>query len=483
MQHNRDGEQKSYSPLGLFSLVFLLCFTTLSANSFEDFKRTQSKSFTKYKDERDSAFNNYLKQEWQEYLKHTDVELYEAPKPREIIPAKVEQIKSVGPRITIEEKKDDKKSFIPKQTIIKKEIKKDVLFDFFGSKIGFNIDENLKGARYFPQNKKGILNFFNVVASSEYENIISSIKSISKRLDLNDWGVYQLVIKLSKNIYPNQDDRNLFSWFVFNKLGYSVKVALSQRHTVLLFYSKKVIYATPNYSFSNKKYYVVSNYAKGSVGKLYSYEQNYPDAQKDLDLSMKKIPNFALDIKQKELSFKDYGKTYKIDFKYNKNLIDFMSTYPQGDYKTYFNTPLDDITYNSILKGFKKYINGKKATDAINFMLHFVQKSFKYERDIQQFSREKVMFAEETLYFNSSDCEDRAILFSYLVKKILGIGVVGIKYKDHMATALYIPIKGDSVRIAQKKFIIADPTYINANVGQSMQKYKSIRPESFIVVK
>jgi len=482
MQHNRDGEQKLYSPLGLFSLAFLVCFSTLGANSFEDFKRTQVKSFTKYKDERDSAFNNYLKQEWQEYLKHSDIKLYEAPKPREIIPAKVEQIKSVGPRITIE-KKDDKKSFVPKKDVINKEIKKDVVFDFFGSKIGFNIDENLKGARYFPQNKKGILNFFNVAASSEYENIISSIKSISKEMGLNDWGVYQLVIKLSKNIYPNQDDRNLFSWFVFNKLGYSVKVALSQRHTVLLFYSKKVIYATPNYSFGDKKYYVVSNYAKGSVGKLYSYEQNYPDAQKDLDLSMKKIPNLALDIKQKELKFKDYGKTYKIDFKYNKNLIDFMSTYPQADYKTYFNTPLDTITYNSILNEFKKYINGKKATDAINFMLHFVQKSFKYERDIQQFSREKVMFAEETLYFNSSDCEDRAILFSYLVKKILGIGVVGIKYKDHMATALYIPIKGDSVRIAQKKFIIADPTYINANIGQSMQKYRSIRPESFIVVR
>jgi hypothetical protein len=488
MQHNKDGEQKSYSLLGRFSLVFVLGFTVLSAGSFEDFKRTQTKSFTKYKDEKDSAFNSYLKEQWQEYLQQNTKSLYEKPKPIEIVPAKVREVKSVGPRIVIpdvKEKKEEKKEkvVVKKEQPSKEEQNKEIVFDFFGSKIGFNIDDNLKRAKFFPQSKKGILNFFNTAASSEYENIILSIKKVSKEMHLNDWGVYQLVTKLSQTIYPNDDDANLFSWFVFNKLGYSVKVALSKKHTVLLFYSKKVIYATPNYSFAKKKYYAVSHYAKGSLGSLYSYEHDYPNAKKALDLSIKKIPNFALDVKSKELKFKDYGQTYKVDFKYNQNLIDFMSTYPQADYKTYFNTPLDEITYSSMLKDLKKYIDGKKAMDAINFILHFVQKSFKYERDLQQFSREKVMFAEETLYFEKSDCEDRAILFSYLVRKILGIGVVGIKYKDHMATALYIPVGGDSIKVAHKRFVIADPTYINANVGQSMRKYKSIRPESFIFLK
>jgi hypothetical protein len=64
------------------------------------------------------------------------------------------------------------------------------------------------------------------------------------------------------------------------------------------------------------------------------------------------------------------------------------------------------------------------------------------------------MFANETLYFDKSDCEDRAVLFSYLVKELFGIGVVGIKYKDHMATALYVPMDGDSVKAGQRKFVI-----------------------------
>jgi hypothetical protein len=116
-------------------------------------------------------------------------------------------------------------------------------------------------------------------------------------------------------------------------------------------------------------------------------------------------------------------------------------------------------------------------------VLHFVQKSFKYETDGMQFGREKVMFAQETLFYDKSDCEDRAVLYAYLVKKLFGINVIGIKYKDHMATALYIPMKGDSIKIKSKRFVVADPTYINASIGQSMPKYKSIMPQSFIVVR
>jgi len=44
-------------------------------------------------------------------------------------------------------------------------------------------------------------------------------------------------------------------------------------------------------------------------------------------------------------------------------------------------------------------------------------------------------------------------------------------------------MSGDSIEANKKKYIVADPTYINSNIGQSMPKYKSINPESFVVVK
>ena len=49
-----------------------------------------------------------------------------------------------------------------------------------------------------------------------------------------------------------------------------------------------------------------------------------------------------------------------------------------------------------------------------------------------------------------------------------------------MSTALYIPLTGDSVKIGSRKYVIADPTYINANIGMNMPKYKNIQPDTFI---
>lgn len=499
MRQNKDGEPKLFRLLGRFSIVLLLGASALSAQSFEDFKRSQAESFSKYKDERDNAFNKYLKQQWEAYNVYKGEPLYEKPKPKEIPSAEPKKIKSVGPKISIKIKKVEHvepKPVEEKEKIVKEEIKivkvepkkvvvasKDINFDFYGSKLGFDIPTGIKNAKFYPQNQEGITNFFDSSASSDYENFINEIKRVSDVMNLNDWGVYLLVQEISDNVYKDKDNSNLLSWFIFNKLGYAVKVGLAERHIVLMHYSKKIIYSTPNYNFSNKKFYVVANYAKGSVGRLYSYKQNYPGADKEMNLSMKTLPNLMSDMKQKTLSFSDYGRKYNVSFEYNKNLIDFMATYPQADYETYFNAPIDSRTYESIAKDIKKYVDGKKAGDAMNFVLHFVQKSFKYERDDQQFGREKVMFADETLYFDKSDCEDRAVLFSYLVKELFGISVVGVKYKDHMATALYVPMDGDSVKAGQRKFVVADPTYINASIGQSMPKYKSLMPESFVVVK
>ena len=507
MQQNKDGVQRLYKLFGLFSLTLLLGSSLLSAGSFEDFKRSQSESFKKYKDERDVAFNKFLKAQWRAYTSKKGVDVYEEPKPTKIPKAKPKSIVKVGPKVnikvpktvttTIPKVKELKTTIEKKQVIVDKPvvivqekikkpvnvIKKDINFDFFGTPLSFNVPSGIKNANFYPTNQKGIANYFDNVARSEYIELIDEVKKAKKDLNLNDWGVYQLVLKLSDKVYTIEDNSKLLSWFLFNKLGYAVKVGLAKKHVVLLHYSNKTIYATPNYSFGKNKFYVISNYAKGTVGRLYSYEQNYPGSDKPLDLSLNNLPKFTQNIKTKELSFKDNGKNFKVSINYNQNIIDFMGTYPQADYETFFNAPLQADTYKQLAEAIKKHVDGKKMSEALNFVLHFVQKSFKYQMDNQQFGREKVMFAQETLFYDKSDCEDRAVLFSYLIKELFGIGVVGLKYKDHMATALYIPMDGDSVKAGSRRFVIADPTYINSSVGQSMPKYKPKKPESFIIVK
>ncbi len=483
MRQSRDGDQKLFSLCGRFSLWLLLAFTPLYAQqSFKDFKKVQVESFKSYKDERDSAFEKYLKQEWKAFSEQKPTPLYEEPKPLEITPAAPQEQNPVGPKIYLPAKEDANNSVVAeiKPQIIKQ---KALSFDFFGTKMAFDVSESLKKSNFYPQNQSGITNFFATAASSEYETLVAEIQTVATDMELNDWGLYLLVTKISQMATSNPDNVNLLSWFLLNKLGYAVKVGLANGHTVVMHYAQKTIYATPRYSFANKNYYVVSNYAKGSAGRVFSYEQEYPNATKELNLSLEKLPKFAQNVEQKLLKFSLQGQSYAVAFAYNKNLIDFMASYPQADYETFFNAPLEKSTLSDLSIAFKEHINGKKASDAINFVLHFVQNAFVYQQDNEQFSREKVMFAQETLYYDKSDCEDRAVLFSSLVKEFFGINVVGIKYKDHMATALYIPLEGDSVSVKSKKFVIADPTYVNATLGMSMPKYRAIKPVEYIVVK
>jgi len=485
VQINKVGEQKLFKLFGHFSLILLVAGSSLHAQSFEDFKRMQNSSFSKYRDSRDAAFNNYLKAEWEEYSAKNSKPLYEKEKPKSITPTIEKKVKSLGPKVNIKIAKKVEERVVVKKLPQAKEVldNKDIYIHFFGQKLGFNIDYAFKTARFYPQTQAGIANYFDIMASSNYEDTLREIRTYAKELALNDWGTYLLVKSLSEVLYSNLDEQKLFSWFFLNKLGYEVKIGIGSKHVVLMHYSKKIIYSTPSFTFGKKKFYVISNYAKGSVGRVYTYKQSYPDASKDLDLSLKRLPAFQPDLQKKSLSFKQLGQEFHTSYQYDKNLIDFMATYPQADYETYFNAPMSSRTYKSIAEDLKKKIDGKSSSVAINFVLNFVQKAFGYERDQQQFGREKVMFSDETLYYNKSDCEDRAILFSYLVKELFGISVIGVKYKDHMATALYIPMKGDSVRAGRRKFVIADPTYINANIGQSMPKYKSKIPESYIIVK
>lgn len=497
MQWNKAGEPKLFRLFGRFSIILLVGFTTLGAQqSFKDFKRSQSDSFKSYKDERDNAFNNYLKQEWEAYNAYKSEPLYEKPKPLDIEAAKPQSLKPVGPKVSIKIKEELQKEQAPvvvpkeQEVVIPAEEKKpeakkpkDIAFDFFGTKLEFDIPTGIKNANYYPQSQAGVASFFSSAAQSDYEPLLLEINRISQKMNLNDWGVYLLVSKISDMTYANQENSKLLSWFIFNKLGYAVKIGLEDKHVVLMHYSKKIIYSTPNYDFDNKKYYVMANYAKKSPGRIFSYKQDYPGSTKELDLSLKTLPNLEADIKSKNLNFLYSGQKYGVEFSYNKNLIEFMASYPQADYETFFNAPLDDVTYRGLVKSLKKHLDGKKASEAMNFVLNFVQKSFKYEQDNQQFGREKVMFAQETLYFDKSDCEDRAVLFSYLIRELFGVSVLGIKYSDHMATAIYVPIEGDEVVVKSKKFVIADPTYIDATIGMSMPKYRSIKPQSYIIVK
>ncbi|WP_434636420.1 hypothetical protein MLC35_07395 [Sulfurimonas sp. NW7] len=481
MPQNRDGGRKLFNQFGRFSFVTALFLTSVYAGSFAEFKKVQTGSFNSFKDKKDSEFNKYLQQQWEEYSAYISTPLYKKKKPKTVPALHQKKVRSVGPNLVIKIKPFAEKKSAPQEKKIKAD---NTVFEFFGTSLGFDVDKKIKNANFYPRTQKGIENFFSVVATSDYDSLLYGIESTCKEMHLNDWGVYLLINRLSYTLFSTPDNEKLLSWFLLNKLGYRVRVALgADKHIVLLHSVKGKIYSTPNYTLDNRKFYVISKYNKENIAKVYTYKNDYPDATKALDFTLKTLPVLAKKIQTKTVSFKEHGKVYTFSYRYNQNLIDFMKTYPQVEYKVFFNTPLEYETYKDIASDIKKYTENKKASEALDFVLHFVQKAFIYERDQEQFGREKVMFAEETLYYEKSDCEDRAVLYARLVKDLFGIGIVGVQYKDHMSTALHVPMAGESVQVSGQRYVVADPTYINASLGQSIPKYRSVIPESFVYIK
>ena len=162
----------------------------------------------------------------------------------------------------------------------------------------------------------------------------------------------------------------------------------------------------------------------------------------------------------------------------NKNLIDFFDTYPQACYKgnattrwaAYANTPLDKSVQNALYPPLKKTIEGMNERQAVEILLNWVQTAFEYRLDDNVWGHDRAFFAQETLYYPYCDCEDRAILFSRLVRDLVGLDVVLLYYPGHLAAAVGFSNdeKGDYLTYKNRKYIVCDPTYINAGVGRTM---------------
>jgi len=460
-------------------------------NDFDTFKKAEQADFQKFKDKRDSAFVEFLKQEWQAMQLFQGLMPDKMPKPvdvpvtkPQVIPreAILESSKTVQeiqmPMPPLEKPAESIETFLAK---LRKE-GEPLTFTFFDVLLKVNCDPALKKARLEnPINESRVSSFWADLSRSNYEDLIAQVKALKERMQLNDWGYCLLLDKMGQEIYPASKGQSLlFVWFMLAKSGYDAKVGYNEDEVYLLIPAKNVIYGASYFAMHGINYYVVTfeNSNKGSSS-VYTYAGNYPDAQNLIALNITATPAIRQATEEKQLRFSYGDKEYAVRLKLKKDAIDFYSSYPQTDLEVYFDASLSAEARYSLLEDFKPIIEGKSEIEAANMLLRFVQTAFSYKTDDAQWGREKPLFAEETLFYPYSDCEDRSVLFGYLVRNLLGLEVIGLDYPGHIATAVKFgtDVKGDCVSYGGKKYLICDATYINANIGQCMPRLKDVQPK------
>ena len=359
-------------------------------------------------------------------------------------------------------------------------------FDFYGVELPLRYDPAMTFVLRAPYNS-GIPDAWERIARSDYYAIVNQFGMVAERMQLNDWGYYTLVRKFAHRLFP--DDYNsqvLFSCFVLNKSGYIAKIGFSNDDLYLLLSSEQEIFEKPYLHIESKRYYAFSFNPNRKAGNpsLTTYEGDYHRTDRQISFAYKRRMNFPKDLKEKELSFSFDGISYRIPVTYNQALVDFYQEMPLVGFEVTLGAPLSEDCLRSLRKGLMPLMRGKSEREQANILLRFVQKAFPYQTDQQQFGTEKYFYPEELFYFPYSDCEDRSALYSTLVRELMGLDVMGVIFPQHVATAVRFKTfsDGDHLTYNRDKYLICDPTYIGADVGQCMEKLRNA-PAQLIVLK
>ena len=197
-----------------------------------------------------------------------------------------------------------------------------------------------------------------------------------------------------------------------------------------------------------------------------------------MSLLVTKAPVFAVNYKGEKTIKSGLYPNVTATLKINQNLISFYNTYPTSivddnimtKWSIYANTPLAKDVKEQLYSQLKPVINDKTQLEAVNILLNWVQTGFEYEYDDKVWDGDRVFFAEESLNYPFCDCEDRSILFTRLVRDFLGLKCILVFYPGHLAAAVHFTeaVNGDYIQLNGQKYIICDPTYINAPIGATM---------------
>ncbi len=352
-------------------------------------------------------------------------------------------------------------------------------FTFFGTEMRVRIDET-KRLNIGEITPNRIADILLVLSTKDYDNLLYDCLELRKEHQFCDWA-YLLMLKEVCDQFCGKgtNEAALMLGYLYYQSGYKVRFASDDVRLYLLVASKHLIYDKSAYLLDDEFFYPVEEISEP----IYICKAEFPKEQ-DLSLYIYNPQIFSTQsYDEREIQSTRYPEIcFKV--KVGKELIDFYNTYPTSyvgeDFTTrwamYANTPMDESVKEQVYPVLLKELQGLSELDAVNRLLNLVQTGLEYEYDDKVWGYDRAFFAEESLYYPYCDCEDRSILFTRLVRDLLGLECVLVYYPGHLASAVHFTSlsepHGDYFTYNDKDFIVCDPTFINAGVGMQMSSMK-----------
>ncbi|MBQ9418516.1 MAG: hypothetical protein IJU19_08070 [Bacteroidales bacterium] len=471
-----------------FGLIFCLQFPMVGLTHAQvvpdGYRHQKQLEQSQYRDSTREGFLRYVEQVWREYR------LFEGEhSPQSVKPAGQPHIDTArweGDTLTAEHRASHGELDTAERIGMAKALPPTAATDtplrvyavpFYGRRLEISLPENIAGVALGGVGERQVARYWKRLDGERADQCIASLDRHRHDLYLGDWGLFDLIRHISAAIYPGQpNEQAALGVYLLNAMHYDARLGRVGEQLVMLIPTGSRLYDIPYIELGNTRYYAFGEFPR--KGKLRSYERQPAYARQTVDMHLEHSPRLGGALATKAYSYAFEGG--KVEFRVNQPLIDFYARYPQTELSVYATAAMEEAFAAAVEREMRPMVEGMPPVEALNTLLEFIQHGFAYQADRSQFGREKNFFCEENFYYPANDCEDRAVLFARVVGMLLGYDAVLLAYDDHVATAIRVPgrkVKGYHIELDGKRYMVCDPTYLGATVGDLGRKYRSKRAQ------
>lgn len=345
-------------------------------------------------------------------------------------------------------------------------------FTFYGTDCMVHAQSDDLHFKLSSIDEKGTSEAWTALSKKDYDGMLHDCLAKREALRLGDWGYLRLLQSASEELLgAGSNEAVLLQMYLLAQSGYCVRLARCGGRLALLVPFSRNIYGYPYISIEGKNYFLLD---KSENTKVSVCNVGYPREQV-ANILLTDLPQLESKPQAKRTFSGHRFGTMRAEVGVDKSLIDFMNDYPLSDaWDCYARAGLSEEVKRDLYPVLRSQIEGRSQVKAATMLLDFVQYAFDYATDQVQFGYERPLFADESFYYPKNDCEDRSILYSVLVRDLLGLDVVLVNWPGHLGTAVAFTeeVPGDYYTVDGRRYTVCDPTYIGAGVGETMPNMK-----------
>ena len=347
----------------------------------------------------------------------------------------------------------------------------------YGSPFPFHLD-NYETPKLKDASEKSVAKMWKQLSDPSYDYLIAECLQQRESHNLCDWAYVKLTQQVAEQQFgKGTNEAIVMQMYLLTQSGYQMRIGRDDDGNLLLLIgSNEKIFRYRYFVIDGINFYIMDRRFNGKS--MHVFDHAFPQ-EKSLSLALTQ-PDLKVEKTEKRTITSKRYPAVSVTAQTNHHLIDFYNDYPINfNWQYYSLASISPVLKESLYPALRRAIEGKTDLEAANILLNFVQTGFQYQTDDVQFGYERPLYPDESFFYPYCDCEDRSILYSCLIRELLGLEVVLLDYPEHIATAVCFKqaVEGDYLVLDDKNYVICDPTYIGARVGECAPKFKTVSPK------